>query len=210
MSIKIHKQSAGFTIIEAIISVSILIIVMFGVSALLNDIFENSNQELLAMDNIDQARMVSSGFVNEIRNATTGNNGAYQLVEAGTNEIIFYSNYRTSSSTIANRIRYFISDNNLYKGVIIPTGSPLVYNSSSELIRLVQSDVYNSEAPVFFYYDGDYDGISDALPQPVNINQVRFVKINLMVLKQTEKGSSNVFSVTTGATIRSIKDNLGN
>ena len=210
MSIKIHKQSAGFTIIEAIISVSILIIVMFGVSALLNDIFENSNQELLAMDNIDQARMVSSGFVNEIRNATTGNNGAYQLVEAGTNEIIFYSNYRTSSPTIANRIRYFISDNNLYKGVIIPTGSPLVYNSSSELIRLVQSDVYNSEAPVFFYYDGDYDGISDALPQPVNINQVRFVKINLMVLKQTEKGSSNVFSVTTGATIRSIKDNLGN
>jgi Tfp pilus assembly major pilin PilA len=198
-----YFNSNGFTLIEVMVSV-------IGVSTMLTDIFSYSSQGLIAMDNIDQARMVSSTFVNEIRNATTGNNGSYPLNKVGDTEIIFYSNFKTSSPTIANRIRYFISDNKLYKGVVVPTGSPLAYNLSSESIKLVQSDVHNEGAPLFYYYDGNYDGSANFLVQPVNINQVRYVRINLLVLKQTKKGDSSVFPISTGATIRSIKDNLGN
>jgi len=210
MNTKKYQKNSGFTIMEVIISVAILTVIIVFVSSMLTVIFDYSKQGLLAMDNIDQARTISSTFVNEIRDATPGNDGSYPLNKATASEIIFYTNYKTSSSAIVNRVRYFISNNKLYKGTVIPTGSPLSYNLSSESVKLIQSDIRNASTPLFYYYDGDYDGTTSALTQPVNINQVRFARINLMVLTQTKKGDSSVFTVTTGATIRSIKDNLGN
>jgi len=206
-----YKNSKGFTMIEVIVVMAIFVLLIFGVSAILNSIFVNSSQELMSMNNIDQARMVSSVFVNEIRNAIMGNNGAYPLNYVGDSQIIFYSNFGNSNPAVVNRIRYFISNNNLYKGVVVPTGSPLTYNLSSESVRLVQSDLRNENISLFYYYNGKYDGTEDAqLLQPVNINQVRFVKINLVVLNQTQKNSDATFNVSAGATIRSVKDNLEN
>ncbi len=204
-----YKNSKGFTMIEVIVVMAIFVLLIFGVSAILNSIFVNSSQELMSMNNIDQARMVSSIFVNEIRNSIMGNNGAYPINYVGDSQIIFYSNFKNSNPAVVNRIRYFISNNNLYKGVVVPTGSPLTYNLSSESVRLVQSDLRNENIPLFYYYNGEYDGKEDAqLLQPVNINQVRFVKINLVVLNQTKRDSSATFNVSAGATIRSVKDNL--
>jgi prepilin-type N-terminal cleavage/methylation domain-containing protein len=205
------KNNKGFTLIEIIVVMAIFVLLIFGVSAILNSIFVNSSQELMSMNNIDQARIVSSAFVNEIRNATMGSNGAYPLNYAGDSQIIFYSNFGNANPAVVNRIRYFISDNNLYKGVVVPTGNPLTYSLSSELVRLVQSDLRNESIPLFYYYNGEYDGTGDAhLLQPVNINQVRFAKINLVVLNQTTRDSNKTFNVSAGGTIRSVKDNLGN
>lgn len=202
------KNNKGFTMIELVVVTAIFVIVIFGVSAMLNGIFINSNQEMLSMNNIDQARMVSANFVNEIRNAMMGNNGSYALNYTGDSQIIFYSNFGNSNPAVVNRIRYFISDNNLYKGVVVPTGNPLTYNLSSETVRLIQSDLRNESTPLFYYYNGEYDGSGEYLSQPVNINQVRFVKINLIVLNQTTQNNDSVFNVSGGATIRSIKDNI--
>jgi type II secretory pathway pseudopilin PulG len=204
------KNNKGFTIIEVVVVMAIFIIVIFGLSVMLNKIFVNSNQEMMSMNNIDQSRMVSSTFVNEIRNAIMGNDGSYALNYVGDSQIIFYSNFRNNNSFIVNRIRYFIDDNNLYKGVVTPTGSPLTYNLASEKVKLIQSDLKNEDVPLFFYYDGEYDGLGDHILQPVNINQVRFIKINLIVLNQTTQNSNSVFNVSAGATIRSVKDNLAN
>lgn len=199
----------GFTLVEVLVTLSIFVVLVFGVSGMINDIFINSNQQLLSMDNIDQARSALAKFTNEIRNATTGSDGSYALNLADDSQIIFYSSFKTSDATIA-RIRYYIADNTLYRGVIFPTGSPLTYNLSSELISTVATGIANGSAPVFYYYDGDYNGNGNALSQPVNINQVRFVKINLIVLNQIKPNDTSTFSVEAGAAIRSVKDNLGN
>jgi prepilin-type N-terminal cleavage/methylation domain-containing protein len=207
---KIFFERNGFTLIEIIITISIFLAIMFFVSALTNDIFLNSSRSLLSMDNIDQARIISSAFANEIRNATIGNNGSYPLNKADQFEIIFYSNFGSENPLVSNRIRYYISDNNLYKGTIIPSGNPLTYNLSSESVRIIQSDLQNEETPLFYYYSGEYDGSSEALQDPVNINDVRFIKINLMILNRNFEDDSGVFSVSSGAVIRSVKSNLGN
>ena len=64
--------------------------------------------------------------------------------------------------------------------------------------------------PLFSYYDGNYNGSGSPLSQPVNINVIRFVKINLTVLKDVTPNSTNTFTVTAGASIRNLKTNLGN
>jgi len=204
------SDERGFTLIEIIITISIFLAIMFFVSALTNDIFLNSNKSLLSMDNIDQARIISSAFANEIRSATIGNNGSYPLNKADQFEIIFYSNFGSENPLISNRIRYYISENNLCKGTIIPSGNPLDYELSSESVSVIQSDLQNQENPLFYYYSGEYDGSSEPLENPVNINDVRFIKINLIVPNRSSEEDCGTFSVSSGATIRSVKSNLGN
>lgn len=186
---------------------SIFIILIFSVSAMLNNIFVQSNQQLLSMSNIDQARSTLIAFTNEIRNSIIGSDGSYPLNQAGDSQIIFFSNYKSSTT---NRIRYYISGSTLYKGITLPTGSPAVYNTSFEKISTVATGVSNATSPIFYYYDGAYTGTSTALAQPVNINNVRFIKINLSVLSQAKLNSTGTFSISAGAAVRSVKDNLGN
>ena len=203
-----YLKQKGFTLIEVLVTMSVFVVVVFGVAAIINDIFVKSSQQLTSMSNIDQARLALNTFTNEIRNAITGKDGSYPLNQAGDTQIIFFSNYKISNGQIA-RIRYYISGNTLYKGITLPTGSPATYNTSSESVYLVATGISTS-SQIFYYYDGNYTGTTSALSQPVNINNVRYIKISLMVLNKITPTDSSTFPIMAGAAIRSIKDNLGN
>jgi prepilin-type N-terminal cleavage/methylation domain-containing protein len=206
---KKYFRQKGFTLIEVLVTMSIFIVLIFGATAMLSDIFTNQKQQLQSLSNIDQARAATFKFTNEIRDAVTGSDGAYPLNLATSSQIIFYSSFG-SGNGIINRIRYYVSGNVLYRGVVSPAGSPLAYDLSSEKTSQVQASLANENFPVFSYYDGNYDGSGNALSQPININNVRFVKINLIVQNQISPGDTSVFSTSAGAAIRSVKNNLGN
>ena len=209
MEINKFAKQKGFTLIEVMIALAIFVMLIFGVSKMLSDIFINSNQEVISMSNIDQARSALSTFTNEIRNSVTGVDGYYPLNQTGDSQIVFFSNYKVSNSAVA-RIRYYIDGNILYKGVVLPSGSPLSYNLLNESVKVVATGISNSGSPLFYYYDGNYNGNTSALAQPVNINQVRFVKMSLMVLNNIKQNDTSKFSISAGSAIRSVKDNLGN
>ena len=173
------------------------------------NVFSNPEKNLSALENIDEARAVTSDFANEIRNASVANDGSYALNHTTENQIIFYSNYGSSSPTIIYRIRYFVENNNLYKGVIIPSGSPLTYDLLSEDVTTLLTGLENCSDPAFYYYDGDYNGSGSELSEPINLTAVKFVKISLVAPRLSEEGSST-FLVNAGAAIRNLKDNLGN
>lgn len=204
------KNYKGFTLVETIIVVFMFTILTLGVSAVTITIFKSYRQQSQSLNNIDQVTMISSRFASEIRNSAYGNDGSYPLNFAGSSEIIFYS---SGEGSTVNRIRYYLSGDSLYKGIIIPTGIPLTYDQNSEIIDKVQNDVVNNSTttvPVFYYYDGNYSGNTAPLAEPVNINQVKFVKMNLIVLKQPGISTTTTFYFNTGATMRNLKNNLGN
>lgn len=206
--IKKSFKKSGFTIIELIVTISIFVVLIFLVAKLAADIAPQAKQQILASDSVDLARSVANKFINEIRNSVPGSDGSYSLYSVGDSQIIFFTS--DFGSSVVKRVRYYISGNILYKGVISPTSSPAVYNPSSEVITIVHRYLANNSTPVFYYYDEDYDGTTSALSQPVNINDVRYIRINLIVLKQVTKQDTSTFTVTTGATIRNLKTNLGN
>jgi hypothetical protein len=83
--------------------------------------------------------------------------------------------------------------------VIAPVNG--VYDPGSEVLSAVLTDLVNGADPLFYYYDGDYNGSGTGVPltQPVNVNDVKFVEINLELAP---------FSLKTGGAIRILKDNI--
>jgi len=208
MTIK-NNNSRGFTAVEVIISVSVGILLMLVAADLLVSVVSNPTSQMASLDSIEQAKTVVSVFVDELRSSAVGNDGSYPVTLAQENEIIFYSKFRTTGNAV-NRVRYYFSDGVLYKGTTIPTGLPLSYDLDSEVVRPVVTNVLNQGSPVFYYYDGNYNGSGQELSQPVNINQIRFAKINLIMENLTSKQSQSTFPISGGAAIRNLKDNLGN
>ena len=193
----------GFTLIELIIAVAIFSALIIVVASLLISVMQNPQSQMTAMDNIDRARFVSSQFANEIRSAAYG---SYPLIEAENSEIIFYSPVGASAGNI-NRIRYYISGSTAYKGVIVPING--IYNTNSEVVTPLFINLSNGSDPLFYYYDGSYGSSgSSPLSQPVNVNQVKFVKINLIVPRQITAQDTSTFSLNVGAAIRVLKNNL--
>ncbi len=205
----------GYTLIEAIISVTIFTLLIGGVTTLFKNIFVRGKQQTIILSVADQGRSLLQNFTNELRNAGTGNDGSYQVVKADDQQIILYSNFDASATTTVRRIRYYIGTSSatttLYKGVVTPTGSPLSYNLSNEVVRPVETGLASSGAKIFYYYDGNYDGTTTVpLTQPVNINNIRYVQMSLLLLKQDVKNATTTFTMTAGAGIRNLKSNLGN
>lgn len=204
-----HSSCRGFTIIETIIAIAIFSFISIGTSLLFREVLGGSNQHAKSLDTADRARVLEFTFINELRNAAVGHDGSSPINEASDAQIVFYSTYR-STPGIVQRIRYYVATGTLYKGVIVPTGSPLSYNLGSEMITPIQYDIVNTGTPYFYYYDGNYAGTSTPLVQPVNINRIKFVRMNLNLLTQTERNSTTTFVLSAGASIRALKNNLGN
>lgn len=207
MNNQIKKLNSGFTLIEVILSVAIFVIVGIGITALANSIFSHNRVTGTQSADADQARKASFKLMQELRNASSSNTGGHAVGEASNQQLTFYSN--VDGGTDVERLRYYISNGKLYRGLLKPTGSPLTYNAANETSVVVQNNVVNGANPLFYYYNGNYTGTEAALTQPVNITQVKLVKLDLQIDRNASRTGSQAYSVTSSGAIRSLKTNLG-
>lgn len=200
-------KPSGFTLIEVIMTIAIFSVIAYGVIALVSNLFSNARQQGSLLTGADQARKVAFNLTNELRNAATGANGAYSIGQADNQQLVFYANIDNTPDV--EKIRYYLSAGKLYKGVTKPTGS--VYNPGNESVIAVEDNVANGGNPLFYYYDGSYDGtVDNFLAQPVNIPLIRAIKLNLQVYKTGGVANTTTYTVTALGTVRNLKTNLGN
>ena len=115
-------------------------------------------------------------FSKEIRDAKAGEQGAYPIEKADQFEIIFYSDLDGDGKT--ERVRYFLDNSKLKKGVIQPQGWPISYPEGTEEITLISDYIVNQPSePIFFYFGKE----GSALPYPAPLSQIRSIKISLKV-----------------------------
>ena len=201
-------EERGFTLIEVMISIVVFTLIGLSIVALVSNIIGTSNKQGILSANADQARKLSFSLMNELRNATTSSTGAYALDTASDQQLIYYSN--VDGGTDIERIRYYVAGGKLYRGVVKPTGSPLVYNIGTETSRVVQENLANGATPVFYYFADTYSGSQAALTQPVNVTQAKFIRLNLQIYNKGGVKNTNYYTITASGTIRNLKTNLGN
>lgn len=196
---------AGFTILQLVIWIGIAS--MIAVAALnvqrsvwsLNRIASNS---ITAQADARKAFKIMSA---EIRSLSPSSLGAYPIEAASSSSFTFFVD--TDNDNIKERVRYYISGTNLRRGVIKPTGSPLTYNSGSEVSTTLVQYLNNGATPYFSYYDSSYTGSSAALSSPVTITAIRLVKVQLIIDKNSASAPVPI-TMSTQISLRNIKDNL--
>ncbi len=202
---KFKYKSQGITLTEMLIAVAVFAVISIAVGNFGVGIF---NFNLAAQTNLgaqSDGRRILKTITTELRSASNSSLGGYPIESVSTSSLVFYSDINNDG--LKERIRYFLQGVELRKGVINPTGNPLVYNSNNEVISILVHDVVNGSNPIFEYYDENYDGTTNSLPYPVQVNDIRLIKITLSLDKDQNKAPGPI-SVTSQVTLRNLKDNL--
>jgi prepilin-type N-terminal cleavage/methylation domain-containing protein len=200
-------MNKGFTIVETLVVVFILALIMLGVTRFMRDIFYNNSIQKGTFSTAQDAEEILRTMVKELRSASTGSDGSYPILAAGTSSLTFFSDI-TGDGT-KERVRYFLSGTTLEKGIEEPSGSPFSYTNATETISYIAYNVRNtaSSTNMFDYYDDTYNGTSSPLTQPVSVASIRLVRFS-MILDSDPNRSPNPRTYTTQVSLRNLKDNL--
>lgn len=197
-------QRRGFSIPEVLISSLFVALIGIAFWSMFSDTFMLSRRLQASLTIQQELQVLMRRFSAEVRAAAPSETGSFAIASASTTQLTFYTD--SDNDGIVERIRYYIQGNQLRKGTLRPTGSPLAY-TGTESTRTLVRNVIATTTPVFSYYNSTYAGTSTALVQPVTLSAVRLIKMTLVVDDDTTQAPPPVES-TTQVTVRTLKDNL--
>ena len=203
--IKKRRLEKGFSLLEMLIVIAILMIVGTAIWLFQFHIFSLNNVFTSEIGAQQEGRKALKDMTTEIRPLSLSNGGAYPISLANANSLTIFSDINNDG--IKEQVRYFLSGAILKKGVITPAGNPLTYNPASEIVKSMVHDIANGATPIFAYYDSNYDGTTAPLPSPVNIPAVRLIKITLIIDHDPNRPPSPI-TITTQVSARNLKDNI--
>jgi len=195
----------GFSLVEVIIFAAITASLIFVVSSLTSNVanIENFvNQKLQSRSSLEQTFQM---LVTEIRSAGPSSNGAYQIESASTSSLVFFSDI--DQDGIFERVRYTLSTSTIAKGFINPSGNPLVYATSTEVVKDVMTNVIvSTSTDLFNYFDSAYAGSQAPLTSPIDVSKIRVVKVSVYADTNPGKAPKATFFSDT-ITIRNLRSN---
>lgn len=173
----------GMSLIEMIVALSIMTIGMAGFSMLYINSW-NSNKFIIETGNA--ASIASRGVsrtVAELRKIRQADNGDYPIESGDDFDVKVYIDIDGDGAT--ERVHYYLQGTSLYEGVSEPiAGLPITYPVGDDTTRVLANSIINSATdPVFSYYNNDYpsDTVNNPLATPVDVADIRMIKIRLMV-----------------------------
>lgn len=198
----------GFTLVEFVMAVAIMISIVFGVTNLARDVLvinTSATQNLVAQSD---ARKALKSIIAELRTAAPSSTGAYTIESASSTSVIFFADLDNDNRT--ERIRYYLDypTRTLRRGVVVPTGNPPSYVLGQETYTTLSSDiVISTTTPVFEYFNTNYAGTSSPLTYPIDVSVIRLVRVRLIIDKDPNRAPLEQIT-TSEVTLRNLKDNL--
>ncbi len=194
---------AAFSLLEIVFALAIFAGIAIVVGSLKSSVGVLQNivgQKLQSEQDVGQSFQI---IATDIRSAGQSSIGAYPISAASTSSFSFYSD--VDRDGIFELVRYFFVTSTLQRGITKPTGNPLVYSTSTEMVTTsIANIIISSSTPIFSYYDSGYTGSQAPLVAPVDISKVRAVKISVYVdVKPTTAPSALFFTQTI--TLRNLR-----
>src|SRR3989338_9186908 len=192
----------GLTLIEIMVVMGISMIFIIISSDFITQGFRASTfiyEQDIAVQNTRRAQNI---MVKEIRKANQAENCEYLLDTVLPQSFIFYSD--TDADGLTERVRYFLDNHDLKRGLIHATGSPLSYPINNETASILTSYINNQASPIFLYYDKDNALINDPT---ANKQSIRLIEISAKIDVSPERAPLDVI-IEANVQIRNLKDNL--
>lgn len=201
MKLKLLKKQNGFTLLEVIVALGIFTALVSIVTIFFIQGYRINNFSSELDLQVKHARDGLEIITKEIREASDSDRGDYLIEDVQNQSLVFYSDIDGDGSS--EKVRYFLTGNNLTKGVIDPTGSPPQYSQANEVLTTIASYINNQTTAIFTYFDSN----NNQLTAPINKNRIRLIHIYLKTDIDPGK-SPQQYDLETDIQIRNLKDNL--
>jgi prepilin-type N-terminal cleavage/methylation domain-containing protein len=195
----------GFSLLEVLIAVFVLAVLGGAVGLFQKDVFSLNDIISGNLASQQEIRQAFKSMSSQIRSMSFSSIGSYPIGEASSFSLMFYDD--VDNDGFKERMRYFLAGNILQKGVLKPSGDPLGYDPSNEVVVDLVHYIANGATPIFEYYDENYDGTTQPLIMPDALLSVRLIKITFITDKDPARNPGPLL-MTTQVSIRNLKDNL--
>lgn len=194
-----YTSLRGMSIIEVVVSVSIIAIIMVVISQSVIYFYRANRVTFEESYQIRSAQKGMEVLVRDVREASYGDNGAYPLGVIGTSTLTFYSDIDRSSPI--ERITYKLTGTTLTRTLTNSIGTPPTYTGTiststvSDYVRNIGDNI-----PLFRYYDAT--GVE--VVNQADIAKVVSISVSIVV-DITPIHAPGEFTLRSGATIRNLR-----
>jgi prepilin-type N-terminal cleavage/methylation domain-containing protein len=195
-----NQRRAGFTLIEMLVVIAVTSVVGVAISGAIQSFYQKNAFLLEQTSALDSARGGIVDAVRTLRQASYGDDGSYPISTAGTSTVTFYSD--VDNDKAVEKVRYYLVNTTLYRGVTKSSGFPPTYTGQPEAITTVSAYVRNPvTVPIFTYLDAN----GTQLPTVgTNIAAISAIGITLYTDLNPNR-APNVFELTETATLRNLQ-----
>ncbi len=168
------RHSAGFTIVELMVGITLTVILTIVLGELTVSGYRTYTAATEQVSQVATARRARDTIVRDIREAIISDAGDYAIIVAEANRLEIYSD--SDRDVARERLRFWRDGRELKRGLTEPTGTPVRYNNEDETIRILANNLTGT-ASTFRYYGPD----GAELSSPVDVTKVVSVGISLSV-----------------------------
>jgi prepilin-type N-terminal cleavage/methylation domain-containing protein len=193
------SNQRGMTLPEVLVVVALIAVVGLALLGAIQYFYRANAYVLEQAAATDNARRAIATTMQNLREATYGDDGSYPLGSAATSTVTFYADVDNDQSV--ERIRIYLSDSTLYRGITNSAGNPATYSGQTETTATIITNVRNTASePVFTYFDADGAQLSATSTDSADVRTVKAnVRIDLNPLR-----APNLFSLSGTASLRNI------
>lgn len=196
------KASSGFTLTELLVVIAISGIICVALAMLMGNSISTYRVLFLQSLANETARVQLLRMSHLLRSLRPSDTGAFPLVEASAQRIIFYAN--VDDDTAIERVRYELVGTDLLRGVIEPTGNPITYPVSQEVVTTIARSIQNGATPLFSYYGSNYP--ADTTPA-ASVSVITYISFSLVIDADITNDPAPV-TVQSQVQLRNLKTNL--
>lgn len=199
-------RNRGLTLIELLVVIALVGVLGVVVAKFQGDVFSFGRYFNSSFSTANSAQKLLRPMTEEIRSASSSNNGAYPLDSFGDYSFSFYSDINDDG--LKDWVKYSISGTNLLKETIVPTGTPLSYNQANKVTTTFMTNVRNQVEgiPLFTYYNDTYTGGNTGVVSATTwaIESVRLIGVKIRIDSDINQ-LPPVFEVSTQVSVRNLK-----
>lgn len=188
----------GFSLPETIVILAILVVVGLALSSAIQFFYRGNAFVLEQTAAVEIARRGVTVGLQNLREASYGDDGSYPITSAGTSTVTFYADVDGDAGV--ERVRLFLENGTFYRGITNAGGNPLSYSGQPEAIDTVTPNVRNTAGePIFAYTNAE----GQTLAYPINTAEVVSVDMQLKIDLNPDR-APNIYTLSGSATIRNL------
>ncbi len=192
----------GFTLMEIVVVIGITGIVMAMISTLLTDSFRMQRVAVEKASVGEECQRALSGVEKDMISMIEGENGAFPLALAESNQIIFYSD--TDLDGTVEKIKISKNSKIITKEIFEPVNE-IYPESATNTVNISSHFSQEVGDNIFAYYGSDFSGTQNPISDPISESDVRVAKISMICALEENVESNSKIVFSTLVKLRNLK-----